>query len=385
MQTRASAPGQRRTSIWPRYDAAVTGFRDYWYPATWSRAVGRKPVSLQMLDEQIVLIRENGRVHALFDQCPHRGIPLSVGRQEFAGTWTCRYHGWTFDLQTGVLKAALTDGPDSPICGKVRVRTYPVEERFGVIWIYMGDGQPPPLEADIPSEFLAPDTVILGRISMQKGNWRYACENAQDEGHAKYLHRYGTIATLFRLMPAWSTVKVIPDTEGWISRETKSISYTEEYGELGPWPPKLWWKRRTRGSRISMRLPCILRNHYVGTLKNKFAWHVPVGADHYRYVQFYVVNGVRGLAKLKEYAYFWTWFRWVQLVQFNGQDTWMVELMPETPPERLYRPDVSITAWRKLCEHARGAAPEAPPLAEELARLAEEQPEAAVDELAPRR
>jgi hypothetical protein len=40
----------------------------------------------------------------------------------------------------------------------------------------------------------------------------------------------------------------------------------------------------------------------------------------------------------------------------------MVRLMPETTPERLYRPDVSITAWRRLCEQARDfAAPRASP------------------------
>jgi hypothetical protein len=219
---------------------------------------------------------------------------------------------------------------------------------------------------------------------MQKGNWRYACENAQDEGHAKYLHRYDTVATFFRLMPAWSTVKVIPDAEGWISRETLDVTYTDTYGEHGSWPPKLWWKRKTRGSRISMRLPCILRNHYVGTAKYKISWHVPVGADQYRYVQFYVARAP-GLAALKEHIYFWSYYRWAQLIQFNDQDTWMVELMPETPPERLYRPDVSITAWRKLCEHARGDAPPAAPLAEELASLAEgEEAAEAADELATR-
>ena len=124
---------QRRTSAWPRYDAAIGGLRNYWYPVAWSSSVGRRPVAVRLLDEPIVLLRERGQVHALADQCPHRGIPLSVGRQEFPGTWSCRYHGWTFDLETGVLKAALTDGPDSPICNKVRVKTYPVAERAGRI------------------------------------------------------------------------------------------------------------------------------------------------------------------------------------------------------------------------------------------------------------
>src|ERR671919_469998 len=73
--------------------------------------------------------------------------PLSAGRCVFTGMITCAYHGWTYDLASGDLVAALTDGPDSPICGKasVRVRTYPVEERAGLIWVWPGDEPPPPV------------------------------------------------------------------------------------------------------------------------------------------------------------------------------------------------------------------------------------------------
>src|SRR5439155_4971399 len=145
---------------------------------TWSRSVQDKPVAIQLLDAPIMLLREQGQVRALFNQCPHRGVPLSVGRQEFPGTWTCRYHGWTYDLATGTLKAVITDGPDSPICGKVRVQTFPVEERAGLIWVYVGDEPAPPVEAHIPEEMLHPDSVVAGRITIQKGNWRYACENS---------------------------------------------------------------------------------------------------------------------------------------------------------------------------------------------------------------
>ena len=160
----STQPASGRATPWPRYEAAAGGLPEYWYPVGFSRALGRRPLALRLLDQPVMLLRDGEKAYALYDQCPHRGVPLSLGQQEFPCTWTCRYHGWTFDVETGVLKAAITDGPDSPICGKVRVKTYPVEERFGVIWIYMGDGQPPPLEEDIPSEFLAPNTIILGRI-----------------------------------------------------------------------------------------------------------------------------------------------------------------------------------------------------------------------------
>jgi hypothetical protein len=51
---------------------------------------------------------------------------------------------------------------------------------------------------------------------------------------------------------------------------------------------------------------------------------------------------------------YWVYLRPIFHGQFNDQDTWMVRLM-RTPPERLYRPDVSIIAWRKLAELSRGA------------------------------
>jgi phenylpropionate dioxygenase-like ring-hydroxylating dioxygenase large terminal subunit len=303
-----------------------------------------------------MLVRKQGKAYAFFDQCPHRGVPLSIGQQEFPGTWTCRYHGWTFNLETGVLEAALTDGPDSPICGKVRVKTYHVEERAGLIWLYIGESDPSPLEADIPAEFLESDVVILGRITIQKGNWRYACENGIDEGHAKYLHRYGVVRSFFRELPAWSKIKLVMDKDGWIIRETEKISFGDNYGELGRWPRKNpFWKRRGKGHRISMRLPCILRNEHLNKRKVNVSWYVPVDHERYRYLQFYATRA-RGVSALWFRLCFWLYYRWAHLIQFNNQDIWMVSLMPETPPERLYRPDVSITAWRKLCEHARGDA-----------------------------
>jgi len=82
-------------------EAAVLGFRDYWYPVTWSRKVrDGKPLAVTVCGEQVMLIREAGVVRAMHDRCPHRGVPLShpLNSREFPGTWTCGYHGWTFDL-----------------------------------------------------------------------------------------------------------------------------------------------------------------------------------------------------------------------------------------------------------------------------------------------
>src|SRR4051812_1288931 len=56
--TGALSPGRRDWATWPKYEAAVLGFRDYWYPVTWSKHVGKKPIAVTVGGEQIMLIRE---------------------------------------------------------------------------------------------------------------------------------------------------------------------------------------------------------------------------------------------------------------------------------------------------------------------------------------
>src|ERR1700761_116550 len=87
-------------STFPAYDAAELGFRNYWHPVLASKSLGSKPIPITICGDKIVLMRDKGVARALKDRCPHRGIPLSLGRQIFPGTLTCAYHGWTFDLQT---------------------------------------------------------------------------------------------------------------------------------------------------------------------------------------------------------------------------------------------------------------------------------------------
>ena len=249
------------TTRYPRYDAAVLGLENYWYPIMFSGALRARPIALTLFGERIMFFRDRdrGRAFALHDRCPHRGIRLSVGRQEFPGTFSCRYHGWTFDLETGSLLAALTDGPDSPLCGKVSVRTYPVEERAGLVWLFWGEEKPPPVEDDIPEEFLRDRVVLGGRITTRPGDWRHAAENGFDEGHGKFLHR-DSIFVAFRHPPAWIHSEVVPEKDGWITRRTIDFEFVSDYPGLGKWPKKRFWKTTKVLSRASIRLPGALRS-----------------------------------------------------------------------------------------------------------------------------
>src|SRR5713226_241956 len=84
-----------RTTRGPRYEAAVLGFREYWYPALRSRELGTKPKAVKLLGENLVFVRAGGKPYALFDRCVHRGMLLSEGSCLSEGTVTCPYHGWT--------------------------------------------------------------------------------------------------------------------------------------------------------------------------------------------------------------------------------------------------------------------------------------------------
>jgi phenylpropionate dioxygenase-like ring-hydroxylating dioxygenase large terminal subunit len=279
-----------------------------------------------------------------------------MGSQEFPGTWTCCYHGWTFDLRTGMLVAAITDGPDSPICGKVAVRTYPVEERLGIVWIYVGDNPPPPVETDMPSELLQPNTAVLGRITVRAGNWRFGAENGFDDGHAKYLHRK-SLWVIRRLMPAWTRIHVEPIGEGWITRVAEEVHFETDYPNLGRWPRVPPWKSRGRsGARTSIRLPSMLRVEY--SKWSHFEWWVGRQPDEHIYVQLVAQQG-GFLRRLIFRLYYWLWVRWIFHGLFNDEDRLMVDVM-DAPPERLYRPDISITEWRKLCEAQSRGRPQSP-------------------------
>jgi phenylpropionate dioxygenase-like ring-hydroxylating dioxygenase large terminal subunit len=352
--TRVGGPGRRDWSTWPRYEAAALGFREYWYPVAWSRKIGRKQVQVQALGEKIMLVRDNGIVRALHDRCPHRGVPLShkMASQEFPGTWSCCYHGWTFDLATGVLVAAITDGPESPICCKVAVRTYPVEERRGLVWLWMGDGEPRPLADDVPAELLDPKALVVGRITVRDGNWRFGAENGFDDGHAKWLHR-NALWTKRVKMPVWSEMKVIRDDE-WITRRKDKMHYHAEFPGLGSFPRKKWYKRREGNkTKVSLRLPGTLRVKY--ETWTHFEWWVPVTEDNHIYVQLATMNRGRW-QNLKFWCYYRIWARWVFHGMFNDEDRLMVEVT-DAPPERLYRPDVSLTEWRRLVEEEARQSP----------------------------
>lgn len=175
-------------------DIPFLGLREYWYPALKSEEL-RNNVSkpLTMLGDNLVFFRdERSRAVALENRCPHRSALLSLGQVGVAspGTITCRYHGLTLD-GGGQCVAYLGDGPDSPALGKVSIRSYPVEEHGGIVWVWMGDEAPresalqtqPHLES-----VLAQSSLIVQNMQLNY-NHLNMLDNATDLIHVGVLHR----------------------------------------------------------------------------------------------------------------------------------------------------------------------------------------------------
>ncbi len=112
----------------------TTLVRNAWYVAAWSTEVDDQLRRFVILGDAVLLFRRtDGRVAALEDLCPHRLLPLSKGKR-IGDTVQCGYHGLTFD---GDGKCVRVPGQDR-IPPSAYVDAYPVEERNGIIWIWMG-------------------------------------------------------------------------------------------------------------------------------------------------------------------------------------------------------------------------------------------------------
>lgn len=361
-------------SSWPVYDAAAGGLPDYWYPVEWSSQVGRSPRGVRICDTPLLLQRdEHGTVHALHDRCLHRGVKLSLGTEEFPGHVTCPYHGWTFRLSDGELTAVITDGPDSPMCGKVKVATFPCAEAVGLVWVFVGDREPHALTEQLPPELVdPPEYAVGGRIEDRPGNWRLYAENGFDEGHAKFLHRTSKWR-IFKTMPTWNKIHI--HREGrWIYRIEDERHWEAEFPGVGTWSNQRWWKIKPKQAAgagrtnlgntggndapdpyiasqgfpgfASLSLPGVLRIAYPQFIHYEF--YVPIDAEHTKYVGV-MTQFKTGLSRAWFYARYLGGIRWLFHGDFSSQDHWMVS-ETDAPPERLYRPDASLLEWRRLVE-----------------------------------
>jgi nitrite reductase/ring-hydroxylating ferredoxin subunit len=163
--------------------------RLYWQPvALTEELAGPRPVvTVKLLGEDLVLFRNaDGSLGLIQRRCPHRGADLSLGRLEDGGL-RCYFHGWLFE-GGGTCLETPAEPEGSLLPSKVRLTAYPVQERNGIVWGYLGPGEPPNLPA--LDCFLAPEQYTFAFKGFLDCNWLQALEVGIDPAHASYLHRF---------------------------------------------------------------------------------------------------------------------------------------------------------------------------------------------------
>ncbi|MGE0787406.1 MAG: Rieske 2Fe-2S domain-containing protein [Sandaracinaceae bacterium] len=178
------APG-RATSV-----ARVTRA---WYVVCASDELGRAPIQRTLLDVPLVIFRANdggGGVGALVDRCPHRNVPLSMGRVK-NGELECAYHGWRFTTEGKCTKVPALVGISEGSARNADAR--PCREQDGFIWVWASATDAPDREPfSFPLLGDARYTSVRQRVVAESTLYA-AAENALDVPHTSFLH-----AGLFR-------------------------------------------------------------------------------------------------------------------------------------------------------------------------------------------
>src|SRR3954451_14888669 len=142
VQLRATVISAERNDFMTRVSRgtpAGTLLRRYWQTvALTDELAGPRPVkAVQLMGQHFVLFRdENGQLGMLDRDCPHRGADLSFGRLEHGGL-RCPFHGWLFDAKGNCLEPP-ADPVGSKLCTRIKQAAYPVVERAGTVFAYIG-------------------------------------------------------------------------------------------------------------------------------------------------------------------------------------------------------------------------------------------------------
>lgn len=179
---------------------APTFLRNIWYYALPAAALGKgKMLAKTLLGEPIVFARDkHGEVFALRDICPHRAMPLSCGR--FDGQEVeCCYHGWRFNAGGQCTAIPWLTGHEAVVPENIKVRTYPLHEAQGNIWIFIGETPQANTPQPNPADFAHQPPLLPGvgatAAPQLKTQSRFPCHvdhaviGLMDPAHGPFVHQ----------------------------------------------------------------------------------------------------------------------------------------------------------------------------------------------------
>jgi len=277
----SAAQNERITRVGPGTPCGEL-LRRYWQPAALAEELDFDPqrplVPVRLLGEDLVLFRdEGGRVGLIGRHCCHRGADLKFGRLEDGGI-RCPFHGWLYDVDGNCLEQP-AEPTGSSFHRKVRQPAYPCRVKNGIVFAYLGPGEPPPFP-DIDC-FLAPDAYTFAFKGLNECNWLQALEVGIDPAHASYLHRFfeDDDAEYGRQFMSRAADTDIPVTRVLRNYATPEISVEETGYGL-----RIFARRELDDERSHLRVTNLaFPNAFVIPMSNDMIiaqWHVPIDDEN---------------------------------------------------------------------------------------------------------
>ena len=158
--------------------------RRFWQPLYCAHEIlPKRTVPIRVMGENFTLYRgEDGTPHLVAERCAHRGTQLSVGWVE-GDSIRCFYHGWKYD---GSGQCIEQPAEPKPFAQSIRIAGYPVREYLGLIFAYLGEGEPPPFTRfpKFEDPAFVVDSIRFDRIC----NYYNNIENSLDTTHVRFVH-----------------------------------------------------------------------------------------------------------------------------------------------------------------------------------------------------
>lgn len=162
-------------------------FSNFWTPVISVAQIKDTPVAVELAGEKLVFFRNySGKIGALLDKCPHRGVALSLGRINDSGCLECPYHGWQFD-NNGNCTQVPFNNPSEINLTKLSAVSLPTRIIAGLVWVFTGFEQIP--EPQLPETLGRSPQFYYVHDEIWNVHWTRVIENAMDFVHLPFVHR----------------------------------------------------------------------------------------------------------------------------------------------------------------------------------------------------
>jgi 5,5'-dehydrodivanillate O-demethylase len=167
--------------------------RRFWHPVARSETLAAgKAKFVRVLGEDLTLYRgEGGTPHLVGAYCPHRRTLLHTGWIQ-GDSIRCMYHGWKFDHKGQCIERPAEEDTGLP---NIRIPGYPTHEYCGLIFAYLGAGEPPEFDLPRKDAFERPGALLFAREETWPCNWLQQVENSLDAVHVSFVHHWGEVGT----------------------------------------------------------------------------------------------------------------------------------------------------------------------------------------------